>query len=330
MLWHLRANYKDVDAQVTAVEREIQQEKEATKAKKPPPTKFSRWRSQSGRILIGATSLLTLAVVAFFVFQNLVPKKLEIELPMITSDVEPTGKQAQKKKIPEGMVKIPAGTFMMGSNDGGSDEKPVHKVSVAAFYMDKYEVTVEKYEKFLKAKGHRKPTNWSDQLTQPKHPVVNVSWQDATTYAKWAGKRLPTEAEWEYATRGGNTGVGGKPIYKYPWGNNATREKANYSGTEGKDQWDGTSPVGSFEANGYGLYDMAGNAWEWCSDWYDENYYASSPERNPKGAPSSSSRVLRGGSWFNDADIIRCANRLRLAPTYRDFLIGFRCVQDVL
>jgi len=213
-------------------------------------------------------------------------------------------KQAAKTTASEGMVKIPSGTFMMGSNDGSSDEKPVHKVSVAAFYMDKYEVTVEKYEKFLKVKKkHRKPPNWSDQLTQPKHPVVNVSWQDATAYAEWASKRLPTEAEWEYAARGGNTGVGRKPIYEYPWGNNASHDKANYIGTEGKDQWDRTSPAGSFEANGYGLYDMAGNVWEWCSDGYDEDYYKSSPEQNPKGlalgvccvaAPDTATRSLFG------------------------------------
>lgn len=162
--------------------------------------------------------------------------------------------------------------------------------------------------------------------------MVNVRRDDATAYAKWAGKRLPTEAGWEYAARAGNTGVDGKPIYEYPWGNDASHDKANYGGTEGKDQWDGTSPVGSFEPNGYGLYDMAGNVWEWCADWYDNNYYQnfkSSTTRNPKGPKSGDFSVARGGSWLTFPNNLRCANRIRLNPSYRDFDIGFRCIRDI-
>ena len=243
-------------------------------------------------------------------------------------------KQAAKTIVPAGMVKIPAGAFMMGSNDGDSDEKPVHKVSVDAFYMDKYEVTVEKYEKFLKAKGHRKPANWSYQLQQPKCPVVFVSWEDAMAYSKWRGKRLPTEAEWEYAARGGNTGLNGKPIYKYSWGNDIDKSKANYGNPFSSDWSNGAGKylkdVGSYSKNGFGLYDMAGNVWEWCSDRYDENYYQTSSGRNPKGPSSGTRRVLRGGSWYDDPNLMRCAYRYRNFPTYRSYNYGFRCVRDVL
>jgi len=242
-------------------------------------------------------------------------------------------KQAQKKKIPEGMVKIPAGTFMMGSNNGESDEKPVHKVPVDAFYMDKHEVTVEKYGKFLQAKGHRQPTDWSDQLKQPKHPVVYVSWQDATAYTDWAGKRLPTEAEWEYAARGGNTGVGEKPIYKYPWSNSIDKSKANYGNPYSSDWSKGAGKylkgVGSYSKNNFGLYNMAGNVREWCSDWYDEDYYKSSSEQNPKGSNTGYLRVVRGGSWYYTEDYLRVANRDLVSPDVRFGSLGFRCVQDV-
>lgn len=206
--------------------------------------------------------------------------------------------QRDTRAAPAGMALIPSGTFLMGSNDGESDEKPVHHVFVDAFYLDKYEVTVAQYQQFLNANPQRtSPENWGEQLRNPNHPVVYVSWEDANAYARWAGKRLPTEAEWEYAARGGNTGLGGKPIHKYPWGNDPSQDQANYTGTAGRDQWSGTSPVGSFPPNGYGLYDMAGNVWEWCADWYDENYYKGSPERNPKGPSQGNLRVLRGGSW---------------------------------
>ena len=230
------------------------------------------------------------------------------------------------------MAYIPAGTFLMGSNEGNDNEKPVHKVYVDAFYIDKNEVTVEQYQNFLNAKGHREPSKWKEQLQNPKHPVVYVGWNDAVAYAKWAGKRLPTEAQWEYAARGGNTGLDGKPRYKYAWGNNATHDKANYSGKEGKDQWEKTSPVGSFEPNGYGLYDMAGNVWEWCNDWYDANYYQNfknSTARNPEGPKSGDQRVLRGGSWDYIPDYLRCALRYWYYPDYRIVDFGFRCIQDV-
>ena len=207
---------------------------------------------------------------------------------------------------PEGMVLIPEGWFLMGSpeGEGDSDEHPQHKVWVDAFWIDRCEVTNAQYEKFMKATGHRAPRYWdNDSFNKPDYPVVGVSWDDAVAYCNWAGKRLPTEVEWEKAARGGLVGK------DYPWGDNISHDNANYDGTGGRDRWDNTSPVGSFPPNGYGLYDMAGNVYEWCADWYDEDYYRSSPERNPKGPNTGDRRLLRGGSWVGSTNGLRCASR---------------------
>jgi iron(II)-dependent oxidoreductase len=218
------------------------------------------------------------------------------------------------------MVLIPTGDFQMGSNDYDS-EKPIHTVYLDAFYIDIYEVTNAQYKKFMDATKYKEPSYWNDsKFNASNHPVVGVSWNDAVAYAKWAGKRLPTEAEWEKSARGGLVGK------KYPWGDTLTHDDANYSGTGGKDKWENTSPVGSFAPNRYGLYDMAGNVWEWCADWYDSKYYASSPKSNPKGPGSGKSAVLRGGSWDDYADLdLRVA--ARFFPSGDLSLVGFRCVQ---
>lgn len=248
---------------------------------------------------------------------------------------------------PTDMILIPAGWFEMGSNDGGSAEKPMHRVYIDAFYIDYYEVTNEQFCRFLNEKGNQEENGgkwlnidsedclieYSDGKYCPKsdytnHPVLGISWYGARAYAKWAGKRLPTEAEWEKAARGGLVGK------KRPWGDLISHDDANYASytagirlpTGGRDKWERTSPVGSFPPNGYGLYDMAGNVWEWCSDWYDANYYKNSPERNPQGPLSDTYRVIRGGGWMNPAEYIRCSFRYRVAPTYTNPVLGFRCV----
>ena len=223
------------------------------------------------------------------------------------------------------MILIPAGEFIMGSPEGEGDnnEQPQHTVFLDAFYIDKYEVTNAQYKQFMDATGHKAPEYWDDEkYNQPNQPVVGVTWHDAVAYAKWAGKRLPTEAEWEKAARG----VDGR---KYPWGNEWNSSKCNSN--VGGDEYKYTAPVGSFPdgASPYGVMDMAGNVWEWCADWYDRNYYSRSPQQNPKGPDSGSRRVLRGGSWGYDTDYLRCASRSGSAPADRSRNGGFRCAQDV-
>ena len=180
------------------------------------------------------------------------------------------------------------------------------------FYMDVTEVTVGQFKKFLKSSDYepKEPINWNKVYKYSptgKHPMIYVSWHDATAYAKWAGKRLPTEKEWEFAARGGLEDK------VYPWGDNASlaRDYANYKGTRGKNKWGYCAPVGSFKPNSYGLYDMAGNVWEWCQDWYDS-------DRDTK--------VIRGGSWGFTTDTLCVAFRFNIAPVNGVNFIGFRCV----
>ena len=259
--------------------------------------------------------------------------------------------QTQRTTVPSGvapedMVLIPAGEFEMGSNDGNSTEKPVHTVYLDAFYMDIYEVTNAQYKKFVDANpqwmkdrippsmyGNNYLEHWNGNSYpsgKGNHPVVNVTWSGAMAYAKWAGKRLPTEAEWEKAARGGLVGK------KYPWGDSIDSSKANY-GENVKD----TTPVGSYPPNGYGLYDMAGNVMEWCLDAYDEDFYKSSPRRNPiAGADNvvqvinnftniENNRACRGGSWAAFSYDLRVAYRLMGGPAGTSSLYGFRCARAV-
>jgi len=229
------------------------------------------------------------------------------------------------------MVLIPAGSFQMGAAKNEPEEwmqppaKPVHTVELDAFYMDVHEVTVGQFrDMFVRQSGYKYSGNW-DKVAKyspgDEYPMVEVTWHEATAYAKWAGKRLPTEAEWEYAARGGLVGK------RYPRGDEITHDDANWGNTvNGKDKWKYCSPVGSFEANGYGLYDMAGNVIEWCQDWSAEDYYASSPATNPPGPDTGSYRVLRGGGWLDIANPLRVATRDNSPPNNRLHSFGFRCV----
>lgn len=237
--------------------------------------------------------------------------------PVTTPPVSPP-KTAPPAAIGE-MVAIPAGYFQMGSNTGDFCERPVHTVYVNAFYLDKYEVTNAQYRAFMEATGYPAPKYWNDsRFNQPNQPVVGVSWEDALAYARWVGKRLPTEAEWEYAARGGLVGS------KFPWGDGDATGKACLG-----QNWQYGKPdnVGSYAPNGYGLYDMAGGVWEWCADWFDCEYYKSSPQINPSGPVSGSERVLRGGAWSYDAYYARCSSRHHLKPNTQSNSVGFRCAR---
>lgn len=235
-----------------------------------------------------------------------------------------TWKEKVFKKPTIAWVSIPAGTFTMGSPtseiDRQSDETQ-HQVTLSAFKMSKYEVTFEQYDLFCDATGRSKPSD--EGWGRGNRPVINVSWDDATAFAEWMGCRLPTEAEWEYACRAGTT-------TPFNTGNCLSTSQANYNGNYlygscSKGEYrEKTMPVGSFTANAYGLFDMHGNVWEWCSDWYGD--YSTSAQTNPKGASSGSTPVFRGGSWYNDASICRSAYRNGSSPDYRAFNIGFRLV----
>ena len=235
-----------------------------------------------------------------------------------------------KPRLKDGkeMVLIPAGSFEMGDHLGGIGNAPVHRVQLDAFYMNVHEVTVGQFREFVNQSGYSYGGNW-DSLANyspgDDYPMIYVNWNDATAYAKWAGKRLPTEAEWEYAARGGLAGK------RYPWGDEITHDDANYSGTSGKDKWKYCSPVGSFAANGYGLYDMAGNVLEWCQDWYGKDYYQNSAAKNPPGPDTGKYRVLRGGSWLTSTNDLRVAYRYNnyALPANRYDSYGFRCVSGL-
>ena len=238
------------------------------------------------------------------------------------------------------MVYVPAGEFLMGTSDADierfkeifplrniarfDNERPQRTVFVDTFYIDKYEVTNKQYKQFLSETGY-KPKHYLDRLpyNTPNFPAVVLEWEDAAAYTVWAGKRLPTEAEWEKAARGTDGRF-------WPWGNewDGTKLSGN-DGTGLKDGYKETAPVGQFPqgASPYGAHDMAGNLWEWVSDWYDPNYYRTAPPNvNPQGPETGDGHVLKGGGWAENLDFTRCASRLGGNPG--SLLRGFRCVID--
>lgn len=223
------------------------------------------------------------------------------------------------------MLQMPAGTFLMGSNAGADDERPERLVNMPAYQIDRYEVTVGEFREFVKATNYQtgaelagKPfgETWRVDNVGSRfdHPVRYVSWWDADKYCRWLGKRLPTEAEWEYAARG-NDGR------RYPWGNDF--DPARVASSED------TAPVGFYLNNRspIGAYDMAGNVWEWVNDWYRPDYYAQNENDNPQGPPQADQRVMRGGSFTNAPEDLRVTRRIKDDPgsSHRD--VGFRCAK---
>ncbi|MBI1823042.1 MAG: SUMF1/EgtB/PvdO family nonheme iron enzyme [Nitrospirae bacterium] len=228
------------------------------------------------------------------------------------------------------MVWIPEWTFAMGSPpvEGDPDESPQRTIYLSGYYIDLKEVTHGQFQNYLKGIGSKSklviPVFMDNPalLTSKELPANGVSWDGANDYCKWAGKRLPTEAEWEKAARG-ERGL------KWPWGNEGLEGRANLQGEE--DHFKYTAPPGKFEAgrSPYGLYDMAGNVGEWVADWYDGSYYLSGPFKNPKGPESGKFRVYRGGSWEDVLTNVRTAKRFQAAPHQTSAVIGFRCAKDV-
>jgi sulfatase modifying factor 1 len=218
------------------------------------------------------------------------------------------------------MVRIPAGEFQMGSpaGDGNEDEYPRHRVYLDAYDIGRYEVTNQQFYTFISATGYQAEGNWQIYFSADtaNYPVVNVTWNDAVAYCNWAGLHLPTEAQWEKAARG----TDGRA---YPWGNAWDPGACNYNYSRPK-------PIGSYpmDSSPYTIMDMAGNVSEWCSDWYGERYYASSPERNPEGPASGGSRVYRSGSFY-DTDSSATRTACRKAGGVGIYLnyLGFRCVR---
>jgi formylglycine-generating enzyme required for sulfatase activity len=222
------------------------------------------------------------------------------------------------------MVLVPAGEFTMGSLGGDPDEQPVRKVYLDPFWMDKDQLSVGKYGVFLNATAREAPADWHimNKPVNQRRPVVNVDWADADAYCRWAGKRLPTEAEWEKAARGtdGRT---------YPWGNQLPTD---FHANMKKEVWNNhvvLTPVGIYEGgkSPYGVYDMAGNVWEWVSDWYSKDYYKSGPARNPTGPPKGDYKVVRGGSWGSSPKDLRSADRESRLPSFGGLGTGFRCAK---
>jgi len=249
--------------------------------------------------------------------------------------------------VPQNMSLVPAGDFWMGRTQyflvdaigwferDRQDDTPAHKTYLDPFYIDKYEVTNQEYEKFANETKHAKPWHWAGgniPKAEERVPVYNVTWLDADNYCKWAGKRLPSEAEWEKAARGGldrkkfpwgdaGIGAGGYGAPDVTEGSRAGMAHANYPF--------GAIAVGSFPPNGYGLFDMAGNVWEWTNDWYERNYYSLTPRKNPQGPSEGRYKVIRGGGWSDD-DERNLMNSFRnyTDPDLKAASIGFRCAKS--
>lgn len=246
---------------------------------------------------------------------------------------------------------IPAGAFGMGADDGDEDERPVRRVHVDAFHISNYAVTQEQYAAFVRATGHQPPTvrdlprvvtapeesafreiaaayAWRDgepPRERGRHPVTLVEFGDALAYTSWLSTelgfrvRLPTEAEWERAARGRLEGR------RYPWGDDIDPSRANFLPDQSLKKHATTKPVGSYAPNGFELYDMSGNVWEWVSDWYRADAYRDGVLRNPRGSAEAALRLVRGGSWVtHDVSQLRCAHRHKVPTDTYAYSIGFR------
>ncbi len=223
------------------------------------------------------------------------------------------------------LIRIPEGWFWMGSDSGQDNEQRVHRVWVDSFLLAARQVTNAEYSQFLGATGAPPPPFWEQpEFRHPEQPVVGVSWFEAVRYCEWltamSGRvyRLPTEAEWERAARAGKEGM------LFPWGDAAPQSRPNYD-----QRWkNGPEPVAQYQRNDFGIYDICDNVHEWCSDWFQTDYYSNSPERNPRGPESGVRRASRGGSWRHHIKVARCAARSSIPPQFQYADYGFRVAAD--
>jgi formylglycine-generating enzyme required for sulfatase activity len=242
--------------------------------------------------------------------------------PVPTPTPAPAGAEAPTAPlVAERMVEIPAGEFTMGNDGGDEDEKPAHTVTLETFEMDMFEVTNADFAKFVEATGYQTEAEKAGEAGwrayaegKDNHPVVKVSWNDADAYCRWAGKRLPTEAEWEKAAKG-------EEGFIYPWGNEWDPAKANTK----ESGFRGTVAVGSFAegASSYGVLDMAGNVWEWMADWYQP--YPNSAYKSDYFGEKF--KVTRGGGWFQEENLVTTSNRSATDPSAANDDLGFRCAR---
>ena len=289
-------------------------------------------------LIIGSTAFILICAILMVVTLVWEAMKLDRSKPRLREAQENVSNMEPESKADysvfstivgddeRSMVLIPNGFFQMGSRNGDPDEAPQHPVFLSSFYIDQYEVSNEAYTRFLNATGYPKPfvpvfDDDPAKLLHPEQVAVGMTWDSAAAYCLWAGKRLPTEAEWEKAARGETSRT-------WPWGNTFDIRNANVHGDD--DGYVYTAPVGQFEGgrSPYGVYDMAGNAAEWVADRYDAEAYASAPIQNPTGPEAGKHRVVRGGSWAESAVNVRTAKRFAARQGRADSIIGFRCAKD--
>ncbi|HRI39976.1 MAG TPA: formylglycine-generating enzyme family protein, partial [Nitrospira sp.] len=233
-----------------------------------------------------------------------------------------------------GMVLVPAGSFLMGSDPrkdraAGPQEQPQHEVYLDPFRIDRFEVSNVEYLRFVLGTGADWPKFWRENPFHEKaalHPVINVSWHEADAFCRWAGKRLPTEAEWEKAARGGDGRI-------FPWGNEPAgwiKSNIAHPGSKRGFKYPPLANINRYDkgASPYGVYQMAGNVSEWVSDWFDPEYYRHGHDKNPQGPTTGELKVFRGGSWNEDPEVARSAGRNGGLPDRESYLTGFRCAKS--
>jgi serine/threonine protein kinase len=337
----------DIEAREEAIRRAIAAEREREKPtamERPTPLPGVRKGFPRRVAAIGGILLVAGLLIGGIIYRSrVIPAKPTPILPSILPTQEPIAQATTVwEKDSSVMVHVPDGDFFMGSRESDTntddDEKPMHSVHLDDFWIDKYEVTDEQFARFLNEEGNQEKDGVSWLNVEDKssnivyvggqykprsgyedHPVTYVSWYGAQSYCQWAGKRLPTEAEWEKAARGTDGRI-------WPWGNDWDEDKVN-----SKDAGPGhTTAVGSYPdgVSPYGCADIAGNAWEWVADQYQGDYYQTAPDHNPQGPNQGASQVVRGGSWALPQGLTRCAGRFGLIPLVRRDDLGFRCASS--